>query len=305
MISIISQMGALIVCGLIWRALQPGGLDANTTRKVLTTLVYYLLLPALVLVVLWQAPLGMQSLSIALVAGLSVLVAMFLAWGSCRVFCRSKAITGTVILAAAFPNATYLGLPLLESLFGDLGRYVAIQYDMFACTPLLLTLGILVASRMGDSAEQFAPLKTLLQVPSLWAAALGVTLNISGVPLLPWLESWLTMLANGVIPLMLFSLGLALGLRSWRLHYLTALIPVILIQMLIQPLFAWSLAQHTGLEGEVLTAVVLEAAMPVMVLGLVLCDRYRLDTSLYAAAVTITTLLSFISLPLIYKLLSG
>jgi len=43
---------------------------------------------------------------------------------------------------------------------------------------------------------------------------------------------------------------------------------------------------------------VLEAAMPSMVLGLVLCDRFRLDTTLYALAVTVTTLLSLLSLPL-------
>jgi predicted permease len=35
-----------------------------------------------------------------------------------------------------------------------------------------------------------------------------------------------------------------------------------------------------------------------MVLGIVLCDRYALDSALYAAAVTITTAASLITLPL-------
>jgi hypothetical protein len=47
-----------------------------------------------------------------------------------------------------------------------------------------------------------------------------------------------------------------------------------------------------------LTGTVIEAAMPSMVLGLVFCDRYGLDTALYAAAVTLTTLLSLLTLPL-------
>jgi len=38
--------------------------------------------------------------------------------------------------------------------------------------------------------------------------------------------------------------------------------------------------------------------MPTMVLGLVICDRFKLDTSLYAEAVTVTTALSLITLPL-------
>jgi len=44
-------------------------------------------------------------------------------------------------------------------------------------------------------------------------------------------------------------------------------------------------------------AALLDMAMPSMVLGVVLCDRYRLDSSLYAAAVTVTTGLSLLSLP--------
>jgi len=37
--------------------------------------------------------------------------------------------------------------------------------------------------------------------------------------------------------------------------------------------------------------------MPSMIVGIVLCDRYRLDSGLYASAVTVTTALSLISLP--------
>jgi hypothetical protein len=61
---------------------------------------------------------------------------------------------------------------------------------------------------------------------------------------------------------------------------------------------AWGLASVLGLHGELRTAVVLEAAMPCMVLGVVLCDRYGLDTSLYATTVTLSTALSFFTLPL-------
>ena len=45
--------------------------------------------------------------------------------------------------------------------------------------------------------------------------------------------------------------------------------------------------------------------MPSMVLGVVISDRYGLDTSLYAAAVTVSTLLSLLTLPLWFSLLSS
>jgi predicted permease len=59
-----------------------------------------------------------------------------------------------------------------------------------------------------------------------------------------------------------------------------------------------------ALEGEVKIAAILEMAMPSMVLGIVFCDRYQLDTSLYAMAVTVTTVLSLFTLPFWYDFLS-
>lgn len=51
--------------------------------------------------------------------------------------------------------------------------------------------------------------------------------------------------------------------------------------------------------------MVLEAAMPSMVPDIVFCDRFNLDVSLSAAAVTITTLLSMLTLPLWYQWLNA
>ncbi|MDP3933394.1 MAG: AEC family transporter, partial [Methylococcaceae bacterium] len=55
--------------------------------------------------------------------------------------------------------------------------------------------------------------------------------------------------------------------------------------------------------GDYRAAAVLDIAMPSMVLGIVFCDRYYLDSSLYAMAVTVTTALSLITLPLWHSLL--
>ena len=68
MIPILGQMAVLVAIGLVWQWWRPGGLDATHTRKVISGVVYYLLLPALVMVVLTSAPLGLDSLRISLSA---------------------------------------------------------------------------------------------------------------------------------------------------------------------------------------------------------------------------------------------
>ena len=206
MYTVILNMTALIACGIFWRLLRPGGLDADSTRQVLTSLVYYLLLPALVIQVLWKAPLGISSFGIAVSAAVGVLVCILLSTLICRRCHHDGRVTGAVVLAASFPNATYMGLPVLESLFGEAGRSIAIQYDLFACTPLLLTVGILVARIYGQYNNPASLWRSVLRVPPLWAALFGVLLNLSGIGMPAALDQWLEMLAVGVIPLMIFSL---------------------------------------------------------------------------------------------------
>jgi predicted permease len=261
MFEVLVQMGGLILCGIGWRWFQPAGLQHAQTRKVLTSLVYYLLLPALVLSVLWKAQLGNTTLLIALSAALGILVGALLSSLSCRLCGARPAVTGAVILAATFPNATYLGLPVLEATFGAWARSVAIQYDLFACTPLLFTLGVL---------------------PAIVDGLLGL-------------------LERGVVPLMLFSLGLSLEWNRSQWRTLPTVVPVLLLRLLLIPaVIAW-FASVIGLSGELYAAVVMETAMPSMVLGIVFCDRFNLDVGLYATAVTLSTVLSVLTLPMWYQ----
>lgn len=298
MLSVILQMAGLIVCGIVWRYLKPAGLGHEQTRTVLTSLVYYLLLPALVLSVLWQADIGANSLLIAAAAFVGLVTGLLLSILSCRM-CKSKLPqAGAILLAATFPNATYLGLPVLEATFGSWARSVAIQYDLFACTPFLFTVGILVASRYGDAG---VPKTTMMgrlgRIPALWAAIVAVVLNLMNVPLPTILDGFLGLLERGVVPLMLFSIGLSLQWSKAQWQLMPTVIPVILLRFLVIPVVVLFFSTAIGLTGDLQAAVVIEAAMPSMVLGIVLCDRFKLDVSLYATAVTVTTALSIIVLP--------
>ncbi len=292
------QMAGLILCGVAWRYLAPGGQDAKTTRTALTGLVYYLFLPALVLLVLWHAPLGTDSLKISLVAIAGIVLSMLAMSWLCNVCNMDRPTRGAVLLAAAFPNATYLGLPVLEATLGKEARSIAIQYDLFACTPLLLTLGVWVAMRYGNTTQTKIGIDSLLKVPALWAAALAMALNGLEAPMPEGLRTWLQTLANGVVPLMLISLGLSLTISRAHLGAMRSIFPVLGVKLIFMPAVVLAISTLLGMQGMLQQAVVLEAAMPSMVLALVLCDRYGLNSVVYAAAVTVSTACSFLTLGL-------
>lgn len=301
---VLTQTAALILCGVVWRQLRPFGLDIGDTRRVLSNVVYGLLLPALVLKVLWRAPLGLDVLKVSFVAVCAISAALLAAWVWYRWQNRDRPAVGALLLAAAFGNVTYLGLPVLESVLGPQMRHVALEYDLFASTPLLLTVGVLLARHYGGLEKGENPLLALIKVPPLLAALAAVLLNLSGMPLHPWLEGVFDKLAAGVIPLMLVVVGLGLEWKRGWAKRLVLLAPALMIQMFLMPLWVWGLGLGVGLDGDLLTAVVLEGAMPCMLLGIVICERYGLDTPLYAEAVTVSTGLSALTLPAWYHWLT-
>jgi len=309
MILILTQILSIAVFGFIWQFLAEKVTDkavnAQSSLTVISSLVYYFMLPALILDILWLAPLQANSFYIAIMAGGGVLGSMLLAILYSRFSSHLPgAAIGAIILAASFPNATYMGLPVLEDTFGSWSKSIALQYDMFACTPILLTLGIFIASSYGQQEKLSKLLFSMLKVPAVWAAILAISLNLNDVAMPEFFKGIFHKMGNTVIPLMLFSLGLSLRPKLISLHDIKPVLAISCIQLIMMPLIVWSIGQTVPISQDYLLPVVIEGAMPSMLLGLVLCNRYKLDTGLYASAVMVSSLLSLITLPAILTLLS-
>lgn len=308
MFTVMLQMALLIAAGIAWQRFAPDHISATSHRRALTDLVFYILLPALVIDVLWQAPLDADTFSIQLTAVSRLATAAILMWLSLQVFNRfkplSRAQQGALMLAATFPNATYLGLPVTSEVLGDWAQEMVLKFDLFACTPILLSVGMLMAQAYGQSDDRSNPFRELLRVPPLWGLLIACILNLTHVPQPEMIGHALHTLAGGVVPLMLIALGMSIRWDMFKMTLIPKLLPVCIIGLLIAPLTAMLLAEYLGLGGHTLTAVTLLSAMPTMVFGVIICERYHLDGALYAAAVFSTTLLSIFTLPLWFQFLS-
>lgn len=296
------QMTLLMVLGASWRWIMPNQLHADQVRLVLTTTIYHFFLPAMVLAVLWQADLGKQSFQFAVLGCSSISVGILLSAGLAKLLRFRSRQTGALILAAAFPNVTYLGLPVLEQTFGALARPVVLQLDLFAAAPMVFSIGIAIARHYGED-QTGQPAQSWLagfNTPPFWAALLAVLFNQLQLPLPVWLLGLLEKMSAAVAPLMIFSLGLALSWRGLPWRNVAYLVPIALIKLVLLPLWALRMVGWIDLDMSLRAASVMDIAMPSMVLGIVFCDRYKLDSALYAAAVTVTTALSLFSLPFWY-----
>ena len=231
MAQVLIEMAVIIACGSIWRMFRPSEISLDSLRLAINNLVYYLLLPALVFKVMVTAPISLDSIRIAFVAACCVIAS----WGLILLALKFSSVSlrdrGAVILAVMFPNATYLGLPVLEATFGEWAGVVAIQYDLFACLPLVMSLGIWIASKYGSAAQSAYSFRNFLRVPALWALLLAVIFNLSGTSVPEVVPNTLDLLARAVVPLMLLSLGLSLRYIPLQRAYCVLYALIILIQL--------------------------------------------------------------------------
>jgi predicted permease len=299
MINILLECFLLISLGYALKKIAPLGFDAHTTRQSIISLIYVLLLPVLVIKSLWTSPAELIQWQISFSVTITVLITATLVWLIYRKLTTNTATLGAIILAGSLTNATYQGLPILTDQLGLLGTAIAIQYDFFAQTPLLLTLGILLAKKFGHSTE--IPehwMKTLIKVPALWAALIGLILNQQHIAPIEPLMTWLNHLSSPVVPLMLISIGLGLRLESLHPKDFPFLAPVVIIKLMIAPIIIITIAQYLQLTEEIIIGLALEAGMSSIIIAIVVCDRYHLDSNKYIEVVTLTLLLSLGSLPL-------
>jgi predicted permease len=309
MYTVLTSFAMIIGLGLLWRRHVADATLVEQVRASIHTLVFSICLPALCVQVLSRTPLTAGLLRIPLVAAISIVGGMLLAMVAYRAMVRRRwlepASAGALVLAATFGNVTYLGLPVLTERFGQSGAAYAILFDLFASTPLLWLVGVGVASHYG-SGTPFSvrqALLTVIKLPPIWGCAVGAVVSLSGLSLPAAVQQAVAMLAAPVIPLMVFSIGLAL--RPHRLDRLFVLVPAVAIKLLIVPALAFAAGRWLGLTGATLAACTLEGAMPTMVLALIIARRFALDEGLTALAIAVTMALSVITLPLVDRLMAA
>lgn len=125
--------------------------------------------------------------------------------------------------------------------------------------------------------------------------ALGFMINFSSISL-PKFFLTLGLMAMPIVPLMLFSVSLVLPMPN--IKHVVIVAPALIIKLCIAPLLSFAIVSFFGMDGLALKSVVMEAAMPTMVLTLVVASHHKLDYNLSAFVILFTAASAFITLPI-------
>jgi hypothetical protein len=182
------------------------------------------------------------------------------------------------MLAAAFPNSGFVGIPLSTFAFGDLGRTTAVLY-LTVQNLVVYTLGVYVASRGTDRGVHEAVVE-VFRLPLLYAVALGVLVRVLDVvpPVDGSLMETVGLVGDAAVPVMLLVLGLQLA--ETELGAVSRSIAPTVLKLGAAPLVGIGLALALGFENPVVARVfVLECATPAAVIPLALTIEYADDAA--------------------------
>jgi len=290
----------ILVAGVAALAQRYVKLDLRSTSRA----AFYLFAPALVFDSLANSTIGGAEFGLIAVAVVAVTLVL---WGLGEVVGRLLRLKGPTLsaflLSILLVNAGNLGLPIILFAFGEEGLARGTAY--FAVSSAIsASLGVYLAVR--GCAPGTLAIRRLASVPLVYAAILGLAMNIAHFTLPEPFAKAIHLLGQASVPVMLVTLGLQLaqtGHDKWQGVHLPALATAIAARLFIAPALALLAALLLGLSGLTRNVVITQSAMPTAVMTTIIAAEFECDNSFVTVAVLSTTVISLLTLTILLNLL--
>ncbi len=260
--------------------------------KPLIDYVVYFSLPALILDKARDIPIDRDALSVVACAWITIIFSVILSLIAGRLFGLEGVTLRTFLLVSSFGNTAFMGYPFTYALLGEEALKYAILYDQLGSFLLVVSVGFFIATGR-------LSLKEVLAFPPFIALYLAFFLR--GVDLPSFLETFFDVAGSSLIPVVLFAVGLKFSPQE-TFYSLKESLLAVLLKMLVVPVCTILVLEGLGWNTLPYKVVVLESAMPPMVMAGVLAIKYGLNAQLAVSAITLGIGLSFLTVPAIMAL---
>jgi len=272
----------------------------------LNRMAMYLFLPSILFSVASTTLISRELLSVPLLVGIGSLLSGAILYAVLYLTRIGRGLPGrtraVLVVGGMFGNTFNIGVPVLVFFFGkDATRY-AVFNDMLMTMPLVWTIGVWICTRLGshDAAVRPAVWRITLSMPPIWAFILGTASQQLGLTYAP-LATATWFIGQTTIPVTLFVLGMTIPWR--RLTPRPEIISAALVKLAATPIIVWAAARILYMPvSEAQHAAVIEGTVPAMVTTLLLADRFHLDSAAAALLIGWTTILFWLTLPVIMAL---
>lgn len=277
---------------------------------VLARIVTDLFLPAIIFVSLAKQSIELKMLGPAFEMLFLEITIILIAWFISSKLKVSKGQQGAIVFCSAFGSSTFLGYPLIIQMFPDkpealteavLISEIGVGYPIFILGPILASyFGSKESNKKAILSASFgffkSPVFIALIAGILWGSFnLPVENNEFTAPLFQLGN----VLASALTPVAILSVGLIFKIPKMS-KILVPLIIVVLLKLLIKPVIGGYFATLLGFPDLWRDVVIILAAMPSAILGVVFLKRYGGDASLASALLLAASIISIVTITGVY-----
>lgn len=303
MTAIIQKMLSLFLLLVLGYLCNRGRLMDAPFCSRLSKLVANVSMPAIVLHSAMGEELAFSDRELLRLIGVSMAFFVFLALSALifpYVWRPEKGDMGTYRFMTMFPNAAFMGYPVVSAVFGSGAiLYAAVlnlpfNLAVFSVGPLMLSGG-----RDGKGPD----LRTLLN-PGIFAAVAALAMILTGFRAPAVLEDITGMLGDSTTPLAMLIIGSNLADMPLRKVFGSARMYVFsAFRLILLPVLLWFILRPFVADPVALGTVVILAGMPAATNASILSAQYGGNVELAAQGVMITTLLSVLTIPAVQYVL--
>lgn len=290
----------LIFLGFILRRIEFPGPDFWPVSERLT---YYVLFPALLVSGLVGRSFDESAtgLAVTLIAAVCIVGALLV---TLRPMIGMDGPVFTSVFQGAIRPNTYVGLSAAAALLGP--DWMALSaVALLTLIPLVNVLCVLVLSRHGKHGGGLGRVALeLVRNPLILACVVGFALNGLDVALPTIVAEFLTILGKAALPLGLLAVGAGLRFEGLGEKALPVALAS-LAHLVALPLAAYGCAQLLGVEGVTRDAALIYTAIPVSVSAFILARQMGGDHRGMALIITVQTVLSAVTLPVVLGFLGS
>lgn len=289
----------LIALGLAlrWRGVVP-----EEMWRGLELLGYWVFFPALLAETMIRADISNLPLTGITVTMVASFLTMALALLISRKFILRVFDLSGPSYSSIFQSATrwngFIALPVLAKLYGDEGvALVAVIIGVLVPLANIVAVCVVAQNAGAQKLTLWQTVYVVFRNPFIWATALGLLINFTGIPIYEPVMTSLTTLGDAAIASGLLMVGAGLNVSEARRPSPAVWFGTFL-KLLGTPLLVvcWSLL--TGISGTAFMACIICAAVPTSMSAYVLARQMGGDAPLMATAVTVQIIVSFFTIPL-------
>ena len=276
----------------------------ENTSQTLNLFVIYVSLPALVLMKVPELKFSQEVLVVAIVPWILLVFSAGLIIIAAKVFNWSRDILAALLLIVPLGNTSFLGIPMVQSFFGEQAVPYALIYDQLGSFLALAIYGSLILALFSQEQNKVTIKSVLMKIitfPPFISLVIALMLSYTSLPQAYF--NFLSPMAATLVPVVMIAVGFQLNLKL-EAGQLQPFIVGLSVKMLIAPALIFLLFLLFDLDGMIYRVTIFEAAMPPMISAGALAIMVNLAPKLTAAMIAYGIVFSFVTLPILFYTLS-